>query len=154
MNHSSYIIRLTMLLIGMKAIAEYCGISIPGLQGWIARRAFPAIKVGNTWQISTEQIKQWRKAVLTVKGRQILQAYSPPKAEVIVRIETKHGRKTRSLQQYQKEKIQEATRKAQERWTPMSSQPSKYDPADCRNLRERKLRQNLQRFQEDPSDES
>lgn len=145
-----------MLLVGMKAIAEYCGISIPGLQGWIARKAFPAIKVGKSWQVSTEQIKQWRQAVLTVKGRQILQAYSPPKQEVIVRIETKHGRKIRSLQQYQQEKIKEATAKMQERWTPIQANqpPSPYDPADCRNPRERKLRQNLLRSRVDPSDES
>lgn len=147
-----------MLLVGMKAIAEYCGISIPGLQGWIARKAFPAIKVQGKWQISTEQIKQWRKAVLTVKGRQILQAYSAPKAVVIVRIETKQkGVKIRSLSQHRAEKIKEATLKAQERWEKANPTNQPRSPEDRRgynNHLEQKLRLNLQRSLVDPSEES
>lgn len=146
-----------MLLVGMKAIAEYCGISIPGLQGWIARKAFPAIKVQGTWQISTEQIKQWRQAVMAVKGKQILQAYSPPPREVIVKIKDKKKGppKTRSMSQYRAEKVREATAKMQERWEKTSTQPRL--PSDRRgylNPQESKLRLNLRRSLVDPSEES
>lgn len=143
-----------MLLIGMKAIAEYCGISIPGLQGWIARKAFPAIKVNKSWQVSTEQIKQWRKAVMTVKGRQILEAYSPPSREVIVKIQTKGAPRRRSMSQYRQEKVQEATQKAKERWAPITDQPrSPQDRRGFLNHQEQKLRQSLRRSNVDPSEE-
>lgn len=144
-----------MLLIGMKAIAEYCGISIPGLQGWIARKAFPAIKVNKSWQVSTEQIKQWRKAVMTVKGRQILEAYSPPSREVIVKIQTTKGApRRRSMSQYRQEKVQEATQKAKERWAPITDQPrSPQDRRGFLNHQEQKLRQSLRRSNVDPSEE-
>lgn len=46
---------------GMKDICKFCNRSPATILIWIRDRAFPAVKIGGSWESDTELIDDWRK---------------------------------------------------------------------------------------------
>jgi predicted DNA-binding transcriptional regulator AlpA len=51
----------------MKAIAHYCRRSAPTVLDWIARRDFPAAKIGAEWVSDSAKIDAWFELQLSRK---------------------------------------------------------------------------------------
>ena len=54
-------------LLGLKAIAAHCGVSVNILRKWIKEEAFPAAK-DPCWMTTTAKIAEWVEGKVGVRG--------------------------------------------------------------------------------------
>lgn len=134
-----------MLLVGRPKIAEYCKVSITTIDKWKRNLHFPIVRgIDGKYSASTESIKLWLKAYMTVKERKQSLNVKP---KIVKVVKTPQGK-----MKVREASIRQATEKLRaSRWKPAGAsipRPPLWNP------REKQLSKNLNLSPEPPSEES